>query len=221
MKISVVIAVALMCELARADSPMNPSAKEHLDKGLELYRTGDYDGATAAFRLGYAIDARPEFLYALAQAKRMSGDCHSAVGLYEQFLGTSPSELQADVARRNIERCKAAEPPPEMQVPAPTPIIDKPAIIEKQAKPKDRSPWYKDIWGGALVGSGVVALGVGAGFLAAAKSAESNAREEMILDDYNAGIDRAKGRQTIGFVAIAAGSALVVGGVARYLLRTP
>jgi len=117
LEIALLVALVICCAAAgsaRADGKgMAPAAKAELDRGLERYKAKDYAGAIAAFDAGYAIDAKPEFLYVKAQAQRMSGDCRKAIETYLAYLATHPPEDKVEYANANIERCEkqlAAEP---------------------------------------------------------------------------------------------------------------
>jgi hypothetical protein len=83
--------------------------------------------------------------------------------------------------------------------------------------PTDTQPvvraWYKDPIALTLVGSGVVATGVGGGFLVSASSAHNDFMSAKTYNDAQQSLDQAQSRQTIGFIAAGAGIALVAGGV--------
>src|SRR5688500_8437696 len=68
------------------------TAEDWLALGLARFEREDYAGAIDAFERGHAIDPRPQFLFALAQAERLRGDCKAALIYYRKFLTTSPSE---------------------------------------------------------------------------------------------------------------------------------
>jgi hypothetical protein len=84
------------------------------------------------------------------------------------------------------------------------------------------SPWYKDQLGGALVLGGVVATVVG---LVEYRSALTNldAAEDTAsttsLARYHELVDNARGKRATSIVFVGAGSALIVAGIVRYVLR--
>jgi type IV secretory pathway VirB10-like protein len=237
----VLAAVFALAGVARADE-MKPEAKAHLDRGLELYGQKDYAAAIAEFEAGYAIDARPEFLYAEAQAERMNSDCKSAIGHYQAFLDTLPAPEREAAALANIARCKSdvkettpptatlpptasaqpAPPPPSAAPAAPPPSAAPPppavtAPVRQQNQSRSRSePFYTDVFGDVLVASGVVALGVGGVLYAASVRNENKSQDESTAVgtvDYQAHGDRtARGSQQR--------SASVVLGAAGLLLVT-
>jgi tetratricopeptide (TPR) repeat protein len=190
-----------------AAATMKPEARALYEHGLTQYQAKDFAGAIDAFERGYAVDPRREFLFADAQARRLAGDCRGAVPLYQRFLETDPPAVQASATHLGLSRCaqqmaaeKPAPPPVAMPVPAP---------------PPPPPPWTRDRAGAALLATGVVALGVGAGFLAASFAALPSANAGSYAD-YAAARDRADGRHAVGVVALVGGGAFVAAGIARY-----
>lgn len=210
-------------------------ATAHLQRGVELYGQKDYELAIAEFHAGFAIDPRPEFLFALAQAERLSGDCPTAIVYYRRFLDTEPDPNQADAARVNMKRCtRALESGPEGRRPRPARRPPRSAPIARPAPAaavtptvapglrRDRgSPWYRDPVGISLVTASVIGVGLGTGFWVAKGSAESAARDADRYDEYVAQIDRARRDRTIALVGFGAGAALAGAALIRYLVHSP
>jgi hypothetical protein len=204
---------------------MKPEAKRHLDGGLRAFQVQDYATAISEFQVGFEIDPRREFLYALGQAERMSGDCEKAIRSYDAFLMTNPPDRQAEPARQNIKRCKeelvAKTPAPPKPEPAPEPMPQPVAVTPippPAPRPVDKA-WYTDAWGDVLVGGGVAALVIGGLVWSGAQDDIAAAHGSMSYPDFSAHADGAETRQTIGVVTMIAGGALVAGGVVRYWLR--
>jgi hypothetical protein len=188
---------------------MKPETRALYDRGLALYQAKDYAAAVQAFEAGFALEPRREFLFANAQARRLAGDCRGAVPLYQRFLEMAPPAVQASATHIALARCAqqmAAERPP----PSPPPIV-----VAPLAPPAPPPPWWRDGAGAALLGAGVVGLGVGAGFLWAAHAALPSA-DTPTHDAYQATRAKADARFTIAVVGLAGGGALVAAGVARY-----
>lgn len=176
---------------ASADAPeMSADAEARLKRGLEHYAAKDYEAAIAEFSTAYDLEPHPQFLYAWAQAERLSGDCPSAVTLYRRFLDTGPDESQAAAAESNKQRCEEAlatgpspevvpaptppepappepAPPPEPAKPPPevAPSPAPPAPIPDRPKPEPPDSWYEDVLGGTLLGLGLVSSGIGVGLM--------------------------------------------------------
>jgi hypothetical protein len=80
--------------------------------------------------------------------------------------------------------------------------------------PPAPAPWTHDRLGAALLGTGVVWLGVGVGFLAASHAPPA---DTATLTDYRRQWSTAESRLTVGTVGLVGGAALVAGGVGRYM----
>ena len=65
-------------EPAPAGTDMPAAQRALYDAGLGAYARKDYPVAIAAFEQALAIEDRPEIVFALAQAVRLSGDCPRA-----------------------------------------------------------------------------------------------------------------------------------------------
>jgi tetratricopeptide (TPR) repeat protein len=224
----------LMTAGAAADEQtrMSPEAQRHLDTGLAHFAAQEYNEAIAEFRAGYALEPHPVFLYTMAQAERMSGDCPTAITLYRRFLAADPPEQQAKAARHNLARCEEAlgagaavvEPAPEPEPlppePEPPPPEPEPVVVQPV---RESAPvtWYRDPITLALLGGGVACLGLGLGFTVASLSNESSAEHAATYGESNDLLDRAETQRTIGFVSFAAGTVLVGTAVVRELLGAP
>ena len=191
---------------------MHPAAQALYDRALKGFETRDYAAAIRDLEAGFALDPRREFLFAEAQAKRLSGDCRGAVVLYQRFLTTKPPALQIDATQIALARCAqelAKKPEVVMVTPPPPPPPPQPA------PPR----WTRDPWGLGLTGAGVAAVGVGIGFLVAGEIARSDA--ESGSTTYAAYMSRwstAGGRLDVAVGALAIGGALVAAGVSRFVL---
>jgi len=193
-------------------SPMNPAAKSRYEKGLELYGQRNFRAAVAEFEAGFAVEPRREFLFAEAQAYRLAGDCHHAVPLFDRFLATGPSAIQIDATRLALDRCAHQAPPtvvapPVRVLPAPLP----------PAPPPPRPAWWRDPWGAAALGTGVVALAVGAGFAVAASHAwdQAHAPRTRLAPDFDRLSADYERDYKIGVVSLAAGAAFCAAGATR------
>lgn len=205
-------------------------ADTHLRRGVEFYAEKQYELAIIEFRAGYGIDPRPEFLFALAQAERLSGDCASAVVYYQRFLDTGPDANQTEAARINMRRCtRALESAPRQSRPRadartlaeaeeasePAPPVTPPMT----AVPSAPAPWYRDPVGMGLLGGGVVSLVASGLFLDAKAGAEADARDADDYGAYVAHIERARSRRNLALVTGGIGAALLTGAIIRYVTR--
>jgi tetratricopeptide (TPR) repeat protein len=204
----------------QSGKPMKVKAERHFNRGVTFFRKGKFAKAATAFSKAHAMEPRTDILFAWAQMERLAGDCDKAVELYRQ-LESAEDLGDADKAAVDdgLERCGATEepepePPPAVEPPPPPPpkIVTK--VITRDAPP----PWWADPLGGALVGSGVVLLGVGTGFLVVSISDSSAADDATTYEAHETLQSRAKSRRTIALVSMGVGAGLVAGGVVRYLL---
>ena len=83
-------------------------ADEHWARGQALYAEGRYEPALIEFRLGRALDPRPEFLYAMGQAERQLGRCSEAIAHFRAYLAEVTSPTQREAADLQIARCTRA-----------------------------------------------------------------------------------------------------------------
>ncbi|HET6281040.1 MAG TPA: hypothetical protein VFH73_08740, partial [Polyangia bacterium] len=217
---------------ARPEAPppaMTDEARAFYERGLRHYADKNYAAAIGEFHAGYAVEPRREFLFAEAQAKRLSGDCPGAVGLYQKFLETQPSAAQVNATQMGLARCAqqmAATPAPSAATPreAPPPVATAPPSTPPStalpagppAPPSPRAqPWFRDAPGTALLGAGVLSLGVGGGFLAASFAARGSASS---YDDYHRQWQTVEGRWKVAMVGLVAGGLLTGAAIARYAL---
>ncbi|MGE5183307.1 MAG: tetratricopeptide repeat protein [Acidobacteriota bacterium] len=111
--------VVLVC-VARAASaqPGDGSAVDpHQDQAQALYAEGarhytlrEYPQAIDAFKHAYALFPEPTFLFDIAQAYRLLGDCDNAAGFYRNYIHAKPDaddRDQADKLATDMEACAA------------------------------------------------------------------------------------------------------------------
>jgi hypothetical protein len=156
------------------------------------------------------------------------------------------SSRQADAARGQLAACEAQiaartgdpsgptgepRPTPDPRTSAAQPVADPRGALAQpgassappgadRSPPSDAppgSPWYRDGWGDALAGGGVVAVAVGAAIYASAR--RDAAAGAPTYDLY---MERFRGAETArrwALAAIGAGSALIASGVIHMALR--
>lgn len=213
----------------RADKRKKARARRRADrllaKGLAHYEARRFEQAIAAFRAGFRAESRPEFLFALAQAERRSGDCSSAIVYYQRFLATSPARSQARAARDHLEACQKALGSGPARGGSRSNAVSSnrdeamapPLAIPLKAQ--ESAPWYRDTTGHILLGSGVVSVAAGVGFLAMARSEESRAYFATTIPDLDMHRSRARRHRDWSLVAAGAGVAFLSSAVLRYVTR--
>jgi hypothetical protein len=82
------VAAALLIGLWPSPRRHEPTAlaKDHYDRGQQLYQAGRFDEAITEFMQVDEELRTPEMLYNMAQANRMQGDRHQAIYFYKRFL---------------------------------------------------------------------------------------------------------------------------------------
>jgi len=115
---------------ARAVEPAPPGvssetearARALYDQGMRHYNLGEYDVAIESFKQGYKLSGNPGFLYNIAQAYRLKGDCAQALTFYRNYLRADPqAENRAQVDERIAALATCPERTPAPAVPAVTP----------------------------------------------------------------------------------------------------
>jgi tetratricopeptide (TPR) repeat protein len=234
----VVLALASVASPAAA-RPKRRDAKLAFDRGVAAYKKGSFEAAAEALAKSFDLERDADTLFAWAQSERKLDRCDKAIDLYEKLLTFDLPQANKDAVTTSLTECRAqvpakVEPPPVEPPPVTPPPVTPPlsAKIESPPEPPgrvadramppappptDRQPvvraWYKDPIALTLVGSGVVATGVGVGFLVSASSAHNDFMNANNYSDAQQSLDKAQSRQTIGFIASGAGMALVAGGV--------
>lgn len=227
-----VVALALSTHAyAQAPTPeAKAAAKTHIEAGTKLYNVQKYEEAAEEYQKAYLIDPQPAYLYASAQSQRLGGDCAKALRSYDAYLRTNPAETEKVKARANIERCEQDlkdRPPPVAEIAPPIQVIEVPAppaapVAEVVIVPPPPPQPPSKLPGHVLVGGGVAVAAVGVVFLLRGRSAIQDHNNAATYDDFAAtrDVDSAKLQQTLGVSAIAVGSALIIGGIAFYTLKS-
>jgi hypothetical protein len=201
--------------------PKRRDAKAAFDSGIAAYKKTSFAAASEAFAKSFELEVDVDTLFAWAQSERKLDNCKKASELYEKLLtfplpDANKTAVEATLAecRQIIAQQTPPEPPPAPP-PEPPPVVQAPPPVVPAPPPPPPASraWYKDPVALTLVGSGIVATGVGGGFLYSARSKDkaipnaANYKEAMDLSE------QAKSRQTIGLITASAGGALIVGGV--------
>lgn len=232
------LVLAGLATTARADEPAI-QAKQHLTRALELHQAKKFAESLDEMKTAYALDPKPELLYAIAQLHVQLGQCDRALPFYERFLTSNPKESAAAKAKQAIHICKTAPPPPAAQPDAPAidqlPDLDKPSpnppsrVGPPNPPPPAPNrtaktvmlPWYTDVLGDVLVGAGVIAGGIGVVQYLNARAANDDAAAATTLPERLDHLDDARGKRRIAAIAGGVGGALVIGGIVRFVTRTP
>jgi hypothetical protein len=134
--------LGLLAGVARAEPPASAESQRHFVEGQRLYQARAYAAAIAEFEVGYRLEPRGEFLYAIGQAQRMNGDCAAAIVSFEAFLRSQPPADHAAIAHMQLARCEAAIARLGAAGAAPSTASElrKPAGEPKSGEPKPGEP---------------------------------------------------------------------------------
>jgi tetratricopeptide (TPR) repeat protein len=226
MRLPVLVIVLSAAVPLRAAGQPDPAATRARVSALVTAATRHFDAreyraAAAELRAAIALDPQPRLFYALGQAERLSGECARAIEAYQAFLRTAPTAPQAAAARDNIARCSPAGPDAALGGPgdgaraaprSPPPGADEPALARG-------SPWYRDVLGGSLCASGVIALITGGILWAVGADAIDAAPRSATYGEFESQAEHGRALERGGVTTLALGGALVAAGVIRYLLR--
>jgi tetratricopeptide (TPR) repeat protein len=195
-------------------------AVEFLKEGLQNYEAARYEEARESFRQGYELDPKPEFLFAMGQTERLSGDCSSALVFYGRFLDSKPANLHVELVNQMMEKCVIAlgSSPiakEESKEPVAAPVVSVKPIHTSPAI--DYRPWHREPIGLTLLSTGVVSVIAGGTFMAMAKS--TSTASAQTYQKHEVALEKAKRQQVIGVVGVAAGSALLTSAALYYLFR--
>ncbi len=209
-RLVLMLPLVLAPAIARADAKIE--AQVHVDKATALFEAGKSEEAILELKDAYALDPRPELLYALGQAHASLGQCDKAKVFYDRFVEVKPGE--AAVASEAAAACKEAPAPPKKVEPPPPKKIEPPP----PPAPVSRA-WYSDTLGLVIAGAGLVLGGVGAVEFSAASKARKTARAAGDYDTFLDGLDDEAGKRKLAIGFTVAGGAALVAGAIHIVLR--
>jgi iron complex outermembrane receptor protein len=194
---------------AKADAQADAQAR--LSRATELHQAGKIAEALSELTYAYALDPRPEMLYAIGQIQVQLGDCRQAILFYERFLATNPGEAAADAATEAVDTCKR-DPGSIALRPAPAGgPLPPPSTAREQPR------WYSDKLGAALLGGGVL---FGAVSIATYVSARGDLDEADAAPDHATHVDRvdsAHDKRALAVVLGVVGAAFTGAAAWRYV----
>lgn len=98
--------------LASDDAVAVKRAREHFDRGSELYRSARYDEAIREFEAAYAAKPHPSIFYNLGQCYEKLGRHPEAIAHYRRYLAEAPNAKDRDrvtVVIHNLEELAKRE----------------------------------------------------------------------------------------------------------------
>jgi tetratricopeptide (TPR) repeat protein len=140
--------------------------------------------------------------------------------------GAQPPTNTTDAATTNTAGTTTGKPenpnPEETKPDGAKPTSNGSAIPQVALPPphqeEPRARWYSDGWGWVLTGSGVAAVVVGGIFYSLGNKFEKDARSHQFEDEAAGLFDDADTTHTVGAISLIGGGALVVGGIAHFVV---
>jgi len=125
---AVVICIATSGGAAAQQDPVLAEAKQHFDRGRELFRSGSYEDAIREFRAADKLRPSPILAYNIGLALEKLGRCRVAIDHFERYLREQPdADNRADTEQKSADqRAKRArgECGNRLRPPSPTPPTD-------------------------------------------------------------------------------------------------
>jgi tetratricopeptide (TPR) repeat protein len=207
------IAAAILAREAAADT----RARELYKRGIEEYKARKYEAAAATLKESYELEPKPDALFALAQAERLSGRCREARVHYKQLLEATSEVATARAVQTNLELCgpepdKSAARPSEggkPEEPAPSTANGTQTVVREVRR--------TDKLATLLLAGGMLGLGSGGGLYLASTNSREDADRAATLDDHARLNDRADRQRIAAIVAGGAGVVMIGAAIARWV----
>lgn len=109
-------------------TPAQNEARKEYERGAQLYRSGQYEEAIAAFRKAYAAQPHPALLFNIGQAQEKLGELEPALESYRGYLQAAPeaqdrgavetaiASLEQRIAESKIQALRIRSQPERAQV---------------------------------------------------------------------------------------------------------
>jgi tetratricopeptide (TPR) repeat protein len=216
--------------VASAQTRSDTELRSLIAEGQGAYQQQRYRRAQEAFLEVFSQTGNPEMLYNLALCYRGMGEPGEAARYLRRFLVARPQHPDRASMERTLTELEAsaqalAQAPPAAPPSAPSPpplerttALDGPArVVAPTPEASAPTPWLR--W--TLLGTGVVAAGVGTGMILSARGrvdgAASAANEQAYFDE----LDGASSLRSAGAVVLGVGVAALGVGLAHWLFVRP
>ncbi len=194
--------------LAAAAAAHADPVDDHVARGRQLYDQGDFAHARDELLTAYQLEPRPELLFALGQVELNLGRFAQAIDYYQRFLATNPAADQAALAQQAIgaARARLAEKPAASPRPAPPPTPPRPLP----------QPRWDDVDTALAALGGALMLG---GAVLVVDGHHRAGDHSGTLSQYNSRLSSAALDEWGGAGCLAAGAAVLGGGLLRWRLH--
>lgn len=142
-----------------ATDPHKAEAEALYAEGARHYTLREYSEAIEAFKHAYALVPEPTFLFDIAQAYRLLGDCDNAAGFYRNYIHAKPDADDRPKAEKLAAEQDACAADQRKQREA-----ERAKLLAASAPPPAQGPQYRGLklagWLTASVGAAFTAAGV-------------------------------------------------------------
>ena len=215
-----VLAAQLIVLVGGARVVAADTAPELLEQGIAAYKAGKYDDAIVLIGKSYAIEPRPESLFALAQAERLAGKCDLAIPHYKKLIESSTELATVRAVQNNLALCVKDEPEPPEPKPRPAPATTPPPKAETRVVVRE-VPGGGDAFATSMFAGGALATGGAIGLYLSSQSSLDAAADASTLDGHDRLEDRGRRDRTLSMIAAGAGVAMIGVAVVRWTIWKP
>ena len=196
------------------DRPTDPAAIAHYEQGNAHYGVRDFAKAIDEYKAGALIQKAARFDFNLAQCYRQLGQYDDAIWHYDRYLHSGFASAQdADQIKKWIDMMNAETQQRARSAPPTEPATLQQGPLLPPAPSPHVDPWYRDYFGWALAGSGLVVGGVGIGLDLTASSLRDQANATANQQQQNSLRSTADSRALAGTILAIGGGALLVTGI--------
>lgn len=218
------VTVASMAMAHAEDAPDKKRGRVLWLEGIKLYDLGNFDDAIKAYEEAYRLWPSPQILNNLGQAERQRHNYERAIFYFRSYLRYTPNASNEQAIKdliKELEDLAAAQkksnehPPDTVHNPpgATPPTPSQPSAVVAPTR------WYQDPIGWTLAGAGLVAIGVGTGFIIHSNGLSDDAKTAPDQREAQSKLDSSQTFKIAGGVTLGVGAALVIGGVVKMVLH--
>ncbi|MBA3460678.1 MAG: hypothetical protein H0T46_11985 [Deltaproteobacteria bacterium] len=230
--------IVMLCVLT--SSAFADQATDLEASGNKHFQLAEYDRAITDFKEAFRLSDAPGYLYNIAQAYRLKGDCRTAATFYKNYLRRMPDAANAAKVRERVtemDACAAKQPPDPVPTTTTTPPTTTesppvtPTVVTTQPEtppeplppqPEGNSRGWMTYTGIAGMGVGALGLGVGVKFMLDGKSANSDLKEKCMVSCTGAQAltiqKRGQDANRNAVISSVAGGVFLVGGIVLFVL---
>ncbi len=197
------------------------TAKDHYDRAMVAYNVQDWPTAIRELKAAYEGEPKQEYVFALGQAQRLSGDCAGALMSFHAFMReATPKQIEAVQAlakecEAKVDQAKAKAEATAAKT-APPPVDDKRVRTIVPAKPRPGPSWTDDRVGDILLGGAIAAVAVGAVVFYEGNSKVDDSTSAATTAQYKSRLHTGQTDQAIGLITAGGGALLLVGAIVHY-----